>query len=81
MTSVRRRSPRTLRPTSAAAQINDLVGQSVDAPAERAPRLVPLLGTDGSPVTRFSALAFRAMTDKELIALEHENWIAYLTGV
>ena len=26
-------------------------------------------------------LAFPAMTDDELIALEHENWIAYLTGV
>ena len=26
-------------------------------------------------------LAFPTMTDDELIALEHENWIAYLTGV
>ena len=26
-------------------------------------------------------LAFPAITDDELIALEHENWIAYLTGV
>ena len=26
-------------------------------------------------------LAFPAMTDDELIALEHENWIAFLTGV
>ena len=26
-------------------------------------------------------LAFPVMTDDELIALEHENWIAYLTGV
>ena len=26
-------------------------------------------------------LAFPAMVDDELIALEHENWIAYLTGV
>ncbi len=26
-------------------------------------------------------LAFRAMTDDELMALEHENWIAYLTDV
>lgn len=26
-------------------------------------------------------LAFPAMTDDELIALEHQNWIAYLTGV
>jgi hypothetical protein len=26
-------------------------------------------------------LAFPAMIDEELIALEHENWIAYLTGV
>ena len=28
-----------------------------------------------------SAATFPAMTDDELIALEHENWIAYLTGV
>lgn len=27
------------------------------------------------------ATTFPAMTDDELIALEHENWIAYLTGV
>ena len=26
-------------------------------------------------------LAFSAMTDDELAALEHANWIAYLTGV
>ncbi len=25
-------------------------------------------------------LAFAAMTDDGLLALEHENWIAYLTG-
>jgi GNAT superfamily N-acetyltransferase len=33
----------------------------------------------GRPVP--ARLAFPGMTDDELIALEHENWIAYLTGV